>query len=504
MTVEIIDMRPVSRRVALGAMLGAAASVGGCASFSASRMRRLGAPSLPREFRAAWVATVDNIDWPSEPGLSEWEQRREIERILDVAAAAHLNAIFLQVRPTADALYPSRTEPWSAFLSGAQGEGPSYDPLRVWIDGAHARGIDLHAWVNPFRARHVVSIGPDVAQHVVIRRPDLVRSYGPYLWLDPGEPEARDLALRVTGELLGRYDIDGVHMDDYFYPYPRDDAQFPDDASYQRFRRGGGQLDRSSWRRQNIDMFVQAMYELTHAARRGAVFTISPFGIWRPEHPPGIRGFDAFEGLAADSRRWLAEGWCDALLPQLYWKISSEGQPFVPLLEWWLSQRGRAARHVWPGLYLTRIKPEGDDSPSWEAPEIVAQIEETRTRVAQPGYALFSMVGLLQNRRGVTDQLKERVLQAPALAPVSPWAGGRAPGTPHVRRLHDGRIWCAHEGRQLAVRSQRADGSWATVIRPSSGGDLVTARGGRRVIINAVGLNGLTSDDVVISQSGDQ
>jgi uncharacterized lipoprotein YddW (UPF0748 family) len=493
----------VSRRGAVAAMLAGVAGLPltACAGREAAARRAgAGAPALPREFRAAWVASVDNIDWPSEPALSVERQRAEIDAILDLAQRLNLNAVLLQVRPTSDALYLSATEPWSAFLTGRQGTPPSpiYDPLIDWIAGAHRRGLGLHAWVNPFRVRHPVSIGPDAPGHVANRRPDLVRAYGPYLWLDPGEPEAREMALAVCADLLDRYDLDGVHMDDYFYPYPKDGKPFPDDASFARYRAAGGRLERDAWRRENIDGLIRALNDLTHARRPGAIFTVSPFGIWRPDHPPGVKGFDAYAGLHADSRRWIAEGWCDALMPQLYWPIASAGQPFEPLLEWWIAQRG-AGRHVWPGLYLTRIKPEGAEEQSWAPSEILDQIGIVRRHAGAEGFALFSMVGMTENRRGVSDALARGPLRGPALTPRCVWAGGPAPAPPEATldgtRLRVAAAAGEPPARRVAVR-WRTSTRWSTRIEPTGLARTleVPVAGAREVVVNAIGPNGRTSE----------
>lgn len=423
-----MNRRDACRVIAAAPLLGTPMTA--CAS-TASR-RAIYSPSMPpREFRGVWVATVDNIDWPSVPGLSTRDQKAEIDRILDECARLELNAIFLQVRPTCDALYKSEIEPWSAFLTGAQGTAPSpeYDPLQYWIDGAHSRGIDLHAWVNPFRARHPISIGPDAPNHVVNRHPGIARDYRGHLWLDPGAPKSRELALQVIDDLLTRYDIDGIHMDDYFYPYPDKDKPFPDDAAYADFKRNGGTLERDDWRRDNINRFVRDVNQLVHRKDPGRLFTISPFGIWRPGHPPEIVGFDAYAGLYADAKRWMQEGWCDAMIPQLYWKISSTGQAFEPLMNWWADQN-TANRHLWAGLYLTRIKPEGDESVSWEAQEIADQIRIVEQTSRVSGFTLFSMIGMLENRRGVSEMLASGPLSSAALVPESPWLNAPGPAAP--------------------------------------------------------------------------
>lgn len=405
------------------------------------------APRLQREFRAVWVATVANIDWPSKPDLTTEQQQAEMKAMLDMAAKLNLNAIVLQVRPTADAIYPSTLEPWSAFVTGAQGRAPSpaYDPLEMWIRGAHERGMELHAWFNPFRARHPKSIGEDAANHVSRSAAELVRTHNGYLWLDPGERGAQDHSVAVILDAVSRYDLDGVHFDDYFYPYPKEGEPFPDAATYEKYKAGGGTLELSPWRRENIDRFMKRVYDEVKARKPHVKVGISPFGIWRPANPPGIQGFDAFEKLHADSRRWLTEGWCDYMSPQLYWRRDSKGQPFDPLLRWWLSQNLRG-KQVWPGIYTSRIGQVGSGgqggaggSTAYDPAEIVGQVELTRKTVREvsaemispvlPGVIHFSAVALMQNRQGVADQLRSGPYAQPALVPPT---GGptAAPGTP--------------------------------------------------------------------------
>ena len=247
----------LSRRDCVAA---AALLLAGC---GAPRLRELTPPEMPpaapREFRGAWVATVANIDWPSVPGLPIERQQAEAVRIVERAVALGLNALLLQVRPAADAIYPSSLEPWSEYVSGAQGTAMAYDPLAFWIAEAHRRGIELHAWFNPFRARHPSARSPLAADHIALRQPGWAKAYGDALWLDPGEPGAVAHTLAVVEDVVRRYDIDGVHLDDYFYPYPVKAADgselaFPDDASYAR---SGSKLARDDWRRDNVDRFVR-------------------------------------------------------------------------------------------------------------------------------------------------------------------------------------------------------------------------------------------------------
>lgn len=372
-------------------------------------------PAPEREFRALWVATVDNIDWPSRPGLTAAEQQAEAIQLLNLAAGLKLNAIVLQVRPAADAFYRSRHEPWSAYLTGQQGVSPGYDPLAFWIRESHARGLDLHAWVNPFRAWHPSTPGEPASNSVVFTQPEYLVTHGEYRWLDPGDERARAHSLRILRDIVQRYDVDGIHVDDYFYPYPIEGKPFDDERTYLEYRDTGGTLDRSDWRRFNIDRFVRDMYAEVKRIKPHVLVGVSPFGIWRPGHPEEIVGFDAYEGLAADARRWLREGWLDYVSPQLYWKIESEGQAFEPLLNWWTSQN-TAQRHVWPGLYLTRIK----ENEGWAPEDITRQIEIIEAVGDASGFVLFSAIGLLENRQGINETLSYTLAEH-ALIPASPW-----------------------------------------------------------------------------------
>jgi uncharacterized lipoprotein YddW (UPF0748 family) len=336
-------------------------------------------PPIQREFRAAWVASVANIDWPSKPGLSTWEQQAELIAILNRSVALNLNAVILQVRPAADAFYDSPYEPWSEYLTGAEGRAPEpfYDPLAYAVAEAHKRGLELHAWFNPYRARHPSARGTVAQTHLSVTRPDLVRTYGRYLWMDPGEPEVRAQTLRVMLDVVKRYDVDGIHIDDYFYPYPEvgPDSQpipFPDSTSYGRYVRGGGTLAINDWRRQNVDVLIRDIYRRTKALKPWVKVGISPFGIWRPGNPPEIAGFDAYDKLYADARKWLREGWLDYFVPQLYWPIAQTAQSYPTLLKWWMDENVMA-RHMWPGHNASRAA-----GTVWPPDELLEQVRLTR------------------------------------------------------------------------------------------------------------------------------
>ncbi|MFM7056906.1 MAG: glycoside hydrolase family 10 protein [Planctomycetota bacterium] len=375
-------------------------------------------PATPREFRAAWVATLDNIDWPSARGLSAAEQHNEIRRILDAAVDLRLNAIILQVRTAADAIYPSQLEPWSINLSGTQGRQPdsAWDPLLAWIEESHHRGIELHAWLNPCRAH--VGTTPPAARHISRTRPELVVQYDRYIWFDPGSPEAVDYILSVFRDVTERYDVDGIHVDDYFYPYPVQrngrPLPFPDENSWSRYVTDGGTLTREDWRRRNVNTLVRRIHEQTQHLKPGIRFGISPFGIIRPGVAPGITGFDQFTGISADPALWLREGWCDYLAPQLYWPISQKAQSFPVLLKSW-KQQNPLDIPIWPGLFTSRV---GAPEKSWSPDEILRQIELIRNQTPNPGQLHFSFRTLQQNRGNIAERLRSTTYSTPALPPT--------------------------------------------------------------------------------------
>ena len=413
------------------------------------------APEIPREFRAAWVATVDNIDWPSSKTLSADQQRAEMIKILDTAVAMKLNAIVFQVRPACDALYPSKLEPWSEYLTGLQGRAPNpnYDPLEFAVAEAHARGLELHCWFNPYRAGHPAQKGPYAKSHIRNRHPEIVKPYGRYLWLDPGEPEVQRHSLAVIRDVVHRYDIDGVHIDDYFYPYPEKGQDFPDDPSYNRYRDSGGNLSRGDWRRENVNSFVENLYKTIKAEKKWVKLGISPFGIYRPGYPESIKaGVDQYAELYADCKKWLNEGWCDYLSPQLYWPIAQKAQSYPVLLDWWLTQNFKG-RHIWPGLYTSRLGTE--EGKSWPIKEVLDQIKLTRERPGATGEVHFSMKVFLQNRQNVVSVLGDGIYSHRSLVPASPWLGEKGPAVPKVsaKKGDDGK-WTLEmkSGNRDAVR----------------------------------------------------
>lgn len=388
-----------------------------------------GVPPAPlREFRGVWIATVGNKDWPSAPGLSVAQQKAEMISLLDTAVRLKLNSVVFQVRPASDAFYASSIEPWSEYLTGVQGRPPQpyYDPLAFAIEEAHRRGLELHAWFNPFRARGSV-LSPAAPNFVGRTHPAWVRRYGDNLWLDPGDPAVRDYVIRVIMDVVRRYDVDGVHFDDYFYPYPVDSAHgtqvpFPDDSTWRTFGERSG-LSRENWRRQNINEFIESVYQNIKAAKPWVKFGVSPFGIWQPGYPPQVRGFNSYAELYSDSRLWLANGWVDYFSPQLYWPINAPAQGFQALLGWWEAQNLKG-RNLWPGMaaYVAGTK--------FPVTEIARQIQATRAQRGASGEIFFEMRSFQENPALAAVVAGE--YDEPALVPASPWLETVVPGRPEL------------------------------------------------------------------------
>lgn len=434
-------------------------------------------PDPPRETRAAWIATVHNIDWPSRRGLSGEAQRKELAGLLDLAAGAGLNAVVLQVRTECDALYKSSIEPWSYWLTGQMGKAPSdgYDPLAFAVKEAHRRGIELHAWFNPYRASASKQSAKS-SKHISRTHPQLMLPAGSQVWANPGESYVQDRAIEVMADVVKRYDIDAIHIDDYFYPYPEGGRQVYDDsATYQRYKSKGGRLSPGDWRRSQTDAFVERLYRTVKSTKAPVKVGISPFGIWRPGQPSGIEaGVDAYEHLCADSRKWLQRGWLDYLSPQLYWRIGGP-QDFDKLSRWWAQQSGKG-RHVWPGIATSRIKSSEDRSRP--AAEMLNQIAVTRKNAANrqgAGHVHWSIKALRENRDGIRDKLASVYGGSVAIPPASPWLGSVEPSGCYVapEELADGvrlRFKPAEDARWRLIQIRREKGGEWVSLRLIPGG----------------------------------
>lgn len=390
-----------------------------------------------RELRAAWVACVWNSDFPSATGLSTQQQQTELITILDRMQALNFNTLIFQVRPEGDALYASSLEPWSNWLTGTQGQAPNpfYDPLEFVINQAHQRNIEVHAWFNPYRARtsqKTVNVRP----HMAVTNPSVVYTWGTQLWADPGAKVIQDRTYNVIMDVVRRYDVDGIHLDDYFYPYPIAGQTFPDSPTYQAYRNNGGTLALADWRRENVNTLIQRLLNGIRATKPYVKFGISPFGIYRPGQPSQIQGLDAYNQLYADSLKWLQQGWVDYLAPQLYWRIDPPAQSYPVLLDWWISNNPKQ-RHIYAGNNLSLL-----DGKSWELSEIDRQIEITRQLSDRGaiGNIFFSMDALLINRQGISDRFQTATYQTRALAPSMSWLSATPPTLPTGVRVASGKL----------------------------------------------------------------
>jgi uncharacterized lipoprotein YddW (UPF0748 family) len=475
-------------------------------------------PKPLREFRGAWIATIANLDWPSRKAESSVEQKAELLGLLDRAAQLKLNTVIFQVRPCCDAFYTSRLEPWSEYLTGTMGKEPLpfYDPLTFAIEEAHKRGLELHAWFNPFRVRNSFSRSAPAGNHVTKTHPNWVRHYGNQLWLDPGEPEAQKYSLDVVMDVVRRYDIDGVHFDDYFYPYPAKDRvgnylEFPDYSSWKKFG-AAGRLSRDDWRRENVNGFIRQVYESIKAIKPWIKFGISPFGIWRPAIPAGIdpHALDAYGRLYADSRKWLMNGWLDYFAPQLYWPIQPSQHSFASLLEWWAKQNLKG-RHLVPGLDSTKTQN------NWSTQEIINQIRVARQENGVSGHIHWNLKTLKVNA-ALAGGLANSVYLQPALVPPTTWQGPpqavrprliierlpsreqsvKTPAHPAIMplRVHwetsaTGKPW-------LWLLQTRTNGQWTTEILAEPERSRVWNQPPEVIALSGVDRNGNTSDPVVM------
>lgn len=381
-------------------------------------------PTLPaREFRGVWVTTVHNVDWPSKSGLPLEVQQEEFIALLDRCVELNLNAIVLQIRSQCDTIWPSKIEPWCPWFTGTMGQHPGYDPLAFALEETHSRGLELHAWINPFRVINSKYVSPSKT-HLAVSHKKSLRYYGDKIWLEPTQEFGRKRVMEIVREVLNNYDVDAIHLDDYFYPYPVKDkkgewTQFNDYYSWLAYKESGGLLTKGDWRREHVNDFVRDLRAEVKEIKPWVKFGISPFGIYRPGYPEQVKaGLDTYESLYTDVRLWWQEGWVDYLAPQLYWDTTHPQLGFAGLYDWWRDENV-VQRHLWPGIATYRIKTE-----QRSAKESLRQIEIARKRNNLPygsGHLHFSMKSLMENVSNVNGILKSGAYKEIALVPESPW-----------------------------------------------------------------------------------
>ncbi len=476
------EKRPfaLSRRSMLGAtavVAGGAGLAGGAlvyANETASPSNQTGAdcdtnPALPkREFRGSWIATTANVDWPSKPGLDEETQKQEYLRFLDDAKTHNLNAVITQIRPTGDAFWPSPHEPWSRWLTGEQGKNPGYDPLKFAIKETHKAGFEFHAWLNPYRITMSTSagdVGSDLSKlvdgHPARKNPGWVVEYpknhdASQLYYDPGIPEVRDFVIDAMMHAVDNYDIDAVHFDDYFYPYPVDDQEFDDDDTFAEY--GGDFDDKADWRRHNIDLLIQELGSRIKASKPWVRFGVSPFGVWRnkADDEKGSEteaGVATYDDLYADTRKWVRKGWLDYIAPQIYWAMSLEIASYTVLIEWWneVCADVDCALYIGEALYKVGVD---ESSPEWkeDPKELSNHVAMARELANVDGNIYFSATSIREDALSAMTIISDKHYTAPALVPQTDHLGGAKPRPPRIKWVH----W-DDEGAVIKVRSSGHD-----------------------------------------------
>lgn len=432
-------MHPVDRRCFLRLTSGAAV---GTTAFAATvaGIPALAAPADPvprdeggappaREFRALWLSSVVNIDWPSTSGLTAEEQRAEYLAWLDLAQEMGLNAVIVQVRPTADAFWPSRFEPWSMYLTGTQGGDPGYDPLAFQIEAAHERNLEYHAWFNPYRV--AMTEKPTLVEdHPARVHPEWVWPFGGKLYYDPGLPEVRAFVQDAMMDAISRYDVDGAHFDDYFYPYPVAGQTIPDEATYSAHSDGVTPIE--DWRRENINLLVSEMHERIRAEKPWVRFGISPFGIWRnaSSDPEGSEttGSESYEIISADSLRWVRQGWVDYINPQIYWQFGHPAADYETLVRWWAEK----VADTDVGLFIGEAAYKAINGTFPETTELGDHLDLTRSLEEIDGNVFFSAASLRDDTTGSVEDMVRRHYAHPALVPVLDSVPGEPPVAPTV------------------------------------------------------------------------
>ncbi len=394
------------------------------------------------EMRGVWIATVANIDWPSSRNLTTQQQRDEMRKMLDKFSENNINAIFIQIRPTADAFYPSQLEPWSNWLTGKQGKIPEpfYDPLQFIVEEAHKRCIEVHVWLNPYRVTNSDNIDLLSPKHIYYKNKDLFVKYGGKYYFDPGLDETREFLNRVVEEIIENYDIDGIHFDDYFYPYKVNNEDFPDNLSFKRNPRGFLPDQKDDWRRNNVNMVIKELNRTIKSLKPWVQFGISPFGVWRNKYndPRGSAtqaGAQNYDDLYADILKWLNDSIIDYVVPQLYWEIGKKVADYEVLVKWW--SENSYGRNLYIGQFVSGL--ELNKEKSWKTPnEITRQMRMNKMYPQVEGSVFYSAKPFLKNLQGLNDSLKKVFYAYPAICPPSSLTPGESSAQPqNIRVIKD-------------------------------------------------------------------
>jgi len=378
-----------------------------------------------REFRAAWIATVKNIDWPSSIGLSTQEQKRELLTLLDTFKSLNFNAVIFQIRPSADAFYNSKFEPWSEYLTGTSGQAPSpyYDPLAFVISETHKRGMEFHAWLNPYRAMVDYEEHESNTLDLIDEKPEWFINYGKNKYFNPGLPDVRAYTNKVVADIVQNYDVDAIHFDDYFYPYKIEGEPFPDSSSFKTFGQDFYPHNLDDWRRNNVNLIIEELATTIKSIKPWVQFGISPFGVWRNKSvdPLGSNteaGQTNYDDLYADILLWLKNDWLDYVLPQAYWQIGHELADYKTIVKWWVDNSYQTNLYIGQGVYKLDPKSSKVAWKQSQPTEIGKQIELNRTTSRIQGHVFFSAKTFLKNTLNINDELKNNYFEYAILPPI--------------------------------------------------------------------------------------
>ncbi len=387
------------------------------------------------EFRAVWIPSVANIVWPSKKNLTAEKQQEEFSKLMDQAFDMGMNAVIVQVRPSADAFYKSTINPWSEYLTGQQGKDPGYDPLAFMIEEAHKRNLEFHAWVNPFRASNSGEDKNWAANSVVKTHPDWIINYDNKKYINPGLPEARQYVVDSITEIVLNYDVDAIHIDDYFYPYMSGNTKFPDDNAFNKYK--AEFKDVKDWRRDNINSFIKSVRETLRAADPYVKLGVSPFGIWRntKADPTGAdvsSTTSSYDSVFADTRLWINNGWIDYITPQIYWEFGNKYAAYEKVLDFWVKEMDKNPNvHLYIGHAPYKIG-TGEKNSAWQNPkELPNQLAYAQSFSQVNGSAFYNMNSLLNNPLGVKKEISS-LYKYPALIPAMTWIDNEAPKAPTI------------------------------------------------------------------------
>lgn len=400
------------------------------------------------EFRGVWVASVENIDWPSKKGLSVADQKEEFIKLLDMHQRNGMNAVIVQIRPAADAFYPSQYEPWSEYLTGKQGLPPTpyYNPLAFMVEETHKRGMEFHAWLNPYRAVFRLGKSSIAPSHITKLHPEWFLNYGTIKYFNPGLKEVQQYVARIVKDIVETYDVDAIHIDDYFYPYKITGKEFPDHSTYRKYGNG---LNKDDWRRSNCDSIIKLISQTIKTANPKVKFGVSPFGVWRNESVDSVRGSNTKAGLSnyddlyADILLWLEKGWIDYVTPQLYWERGHKLCDYDTLVDWWNKYSYDKQVYIGHGIYRA-----GTNTAWKHKNELPNQIKKLREYSTTQGSIYFSSASFNKNPNGWCDTLRNNYYAFPSIPPPMKWVDSTQPTKPSITRMKNGIVKIALSSRE--------------------------------------------------------